>query len=177
MQDLNWNLSRHEYMSDFFLVPALVLAATAAAVALGEPSAKWAASFLLGALAWTLIEYLVHRFVLHVFFRRDHARHHAKPQAWIGISPLVSTGTLALLWALAVGAAGDAGVGSMLFIGFAVGYYAYVWVHFLIHHSSSSLLESLRRHHMFHHRKGARANFGVSLLIWDRIFGTFKPVA
>lgn len=40
---------------------------------------------VLGLVVWTLLEYLIHRFVLHGLdpFRRWHAAHHQRPEALI----------------------------------------------------------------------------------------------
>jgi len=45
--------------------------------------------FALGTLIWTLLEYLLHRFVLHGFdpFRRWHQMHHDRPAARILAGP------------------------------------------------------------------------------------------
>jgi len=170
---MNWDLTRRQYMADFFVVPAFVLMAMTVALMRSEPSMTWLLWGMGGWFAWTLMEYILHRFIFHIFYRRDHARHHAKPFDWIGVTPFVSFISLGLVWLGCFTITADAGRGGALFIGFCVGYYGYMCIHYLIHHSDHKALDRLRRHHLAHHQ-GAQKNFGVSLTLWDRIFSTAK---
>lgn len=145
----------------------------------------WALS---GGLAWTLIEYVLHRFVLHGLppFSRWHAEHHSRPAALIA-SPTFFTATLfATLAALPgwwlLGAWPDCAV----MFGLLAGYLAYGLTHHATHHSSpwlrgrSAWLLRRRRWHALHHGAAAagvaskQGNFGVSSDLWDRVFGTRK---
>ncbi len=113
-----------------------------------------------GVVAWTLAEYVVHRFVLHGFAPTEHRLHHANPddpvltifwQIWICF-PLVY---------LIIGGAFVAG--SLV---------AYAWclfVHHCAHHGPDKLPSRLLKHHQSHHRVATR-NFGVSTMLRDRVF-------
>jgi hypothetical protein len=54
---------------------------------------------LLGLVAWTLLEYALHRFVLHGLqpFRTWHAEHHRRPRALIGTPTILSATLIAAL--------------------------------------------------------------------------------
>jgi sterol desaturase/sphingolipid hydroxylase (fatty acid hydroxylase superfamily) len=125
-------------------------------------AAAAAASFAGGVVAWTLAEYLVHRFVLHDLAPREHGIHHANPdepvltifwQIWV---------CFALVYLIAGGA---------LLAGALVAYAGYLFVHHCAHHAPDKLPLSLINHHQIHHRFATR-NYGVSTTLWDRVFGT-----
>lgn len=134
-----------------------------------------------GLLWWTLLEYLLHRFVFHRFPRtlgRRHLQHHAQPRVRsLARAPLPSSlGGLSLhalvltpLWGLDRAAAFVAGV--------AIGYMAYEWIHWQLHsgQQTSRRFPVLRRHHLMHHHLHAGSRFGVSSRFWDRLFGTMGP--
>ena len=60
---------------------------------------------------------------------------------------------------------------AVTFVGFAAGYFGYITIHWLIHHSSRQFIAPLKAHHDMHHRR-ARVNFGVSTRLWDVVFRT-----
>ena len=113
-----------------------------------------------GIVAWTLAEYIVHRFVLHGFAPTEHRLHHANPdgavltifwQIWI---------CFALVYLIAGGA----------FVAGAA-YAWYLFVHHCAHHGPDKLPLPLLKHHQSHHRFASR-NYGVSTTLWDHVFGT-----
>lgn len=138
----------------------------------------WALS---GLAAWTLVEYLLHRFVLHRVppFKRLHAAHHQRPTALIG-TPTLMTATL---FGLLVFAPSHAAFGlwraCALTLGMVSGYLAYIIIHHGVHHwrGSSPWLQRRRRWHGLHHRSPAQpACFGVTSGFWDYVFGTVDAV-
>jgi len=149
---------------------------------LGVPSV--AAVFLLGLVAWSLAEYLLHRFVFH--FEPDtrwgrrlhfiiHGVHHDYPHdpMRLVMPPSVSVPLailVFLLFRLLVGP-----VWSLpSFAGFLVGYLIYDMTHFHIHHhrSDNRLSLALRRYHYRHHFQQSDRGFGVTSSLWDRVFRT-----
>ena len=135
---------------------------------------------LFGFVSCGLLEYAVHRWVLHgppSIARRGHAQHHAAPQALIS-TPLfvIMTGALAI-WGL-LGLVLPAGVAALLVFGLYAGYNSFALMHHWQHHGNDlarvAYLRRLERlHHLRHHRQVV--NFGISTTIWDRLFGTFQP--
>ncbi|RYE52422.1 MAG: hypothetical protein EOP18_10765, partial [Rhizobiaceae bacterium] len=64
-----WQLTPFEYKIDFVLAPLLFgIALWSARISLAQ--------IVLGALAWSFSEYVVHRFLFHRKFRKDHWAHH-----------------------------------------------------------------------------------------------------
>ena len=149
-----------------------------------------AALIVTGALAWTLGEYLMHRFAMHALkgrgmASREHLTHHAVYDsvlekwwfAWMGV---VGVGL-----ALGVNTSHLMGsVGWCLGIGWVGGYGFYDWLHFRAHRRDIRRPQSLagtyerfvRRHHFHHHFGHPTANHGVTTPVWDLVFGTFERV-
>jgi cyclopropane-fatty-acyl-phospholipid synthase len=135
-----------------------------------------------GLAMWTLVEYLLHRFLLHRVapFRGWHARHHRRPAA------LIATPTLwtATLFVLLVFAPALAALGLWralaLTLGMVGGYLAYTLVHHGVHHAGGRLplLRPRTRWHARHHCAAAPpACFGVTSGLWDHVFGTADAAA
>jgi sterol desaturase/sphingolipid hydroxylase (fatty acid hydroxylase superfamily) len=171
---------------NYWVVMLSDLAAALAFLALGllRFSGPWVLAggvVLMGFLSCGLLEYVVHRWVLHgppSLARRGHAQHHGEPRALIS-TPLfvIMTGALAL-WGL-FGLVLPVGLAALLVFGLYAGYNYFAFVHHQQHHRGKDVgcvaywrrLEQL--HHLHHHRQVV--NFGISTTIWDRLFGTFQP--
>ncbi|OYU98451.1 MAG: hypothetical protein CFE45_16455 [Burkholderiales bacterium PBB5] len=145
----------------------------------------WAAT---GALLWTLLEYALHRFVLHGLppFKHWHAEHHRRPAALIA-SPTVLSATLFVAlatlpswWLLGSWPA------CALNFGLICGYLVYSLAHHAMHHSMpwperrSTWLDHRRRCHALHHAaprgdRSASGHYGVSSGLWDQLFGSHRP--
>jgi sterol desaturase/sphingolipid hydroxylase (fatty acid hydroxylase superfamily) len=139
---------------------------------------------LAGLLAWSLTEYVLHRWAFHFVGPKPwqrrlhfilHGVHHDFPQdpgrlvMPLGVSiPLGAV--FFLLMRLLLGAEWSAPV----FVGFGLGYLAYDNIHYALHHFklSSGVGRWLKRHHMLHHHAGAETRWGVSSPLWDVVFGT-----
>jgi sterol desaturase/sphingolipid hydroxylase (fatty acid hydroxylase superfamily) len=151
---------------------------------LGIAAAPFVTLLLLGALLWTLAEYLLHRWVFHyvgpsAWQRRMHfiihGVHHDYPQdATRLVMPLGASIPMGVvfftLFRLTMGPV----YGAPFFIGFGLGYLAYDGLHFAVHHfrMSSRAGKWLKRYHMIHHHTGVDARYGVSSPLWDYVFGT-----
>jgi len=140
---------------------------------------------LLGVLTWTLLEYVIHRFLGHEPklrpnpFATEHVRHHSEGDyfapTWKKL--LVAVFFTALLaWpAMAV-----AGVGPGL--GYLAGLMGFYGVYEVLHrreHTHAGVTAYgrwARRHHFAHHYSDARFNHGVTTPLWDLVFRTYRPV-
>jgi sterol desaturase/sphingolipid hydroxylase (fatty acid hydroxylase superfamily) len=142
--------------------------------------------FAAGWLAWTLMEYLLHRFLFHwkgtgpsgemrAFLM--HGYHHEYPDDGMRLvaPPMMSWGPAALV-ALAWWAILGARLWAPVFAGTVAGYVAYDWIHYYTHHARPrfALGKWLRRYHMLHHHKSENAYYGVSSPLWDLVFGTWR---
>lgn len=144
-----------------------------------------AACYVAGLAAWSLVEYVMHRFSFHhspqterqlAFGYLMHGVHHAYPddsRRWV--MPLVATlpiGVVLLTCAcLAFGI-----LGLPAFAGFMHGYFAYDTLHWTIHRNArgSRLVRYLRKYHLQHHYAAPDRHFGVSSPLWDVFFGTWR---
>jgi sterol desaturase/sphingolipid hydroxylase (fatty acid hydroxylase superfamily) len=135
---------------------------------------------LLGAAGWTLLEYVLHRFVFHARSARgpgamEHRRHHAQVNyfapAWQkALAALVTTAILLpLLSWLAGFALGSAGT-----LGFIGMYLLYEILHRRVHtrppHNRYGRWR--RKNHFAHHFVNPRLAQGVTTPVWDLVFGT-----
>jgi sterol desaturase/sphingolipid hydroxylase (fatty acid hydroxylase superfamily) len=171
----------------FWVGPVLIV--TAVRVAHGPMRGTVAMLlFAAGWLAWSFLEYLLHRFIFHMGARTPserlrafmlHGYHHEFPDDPMRLvaPPLMSwpigIAVAALLYAL---------IGPPhwlpMFAGMATGYLAYDWIHYYTHHfhPRRGIGKWLRSYHMLHHFQDRESRFGVSSPLWDLVFGTYKPV-
>lgn len=145
------------------------------------------AACLGGWLVFTLVEYLVHRFVFHMTFADTregkvagfltHGYHHQYPRdpTRLVLPPMMSLPIASTLFAISHvvlgGGAFDAG-----FAGFLFGYVTYDTVHYVVHHTkkTTGVTGWMRRYHLLHHHDHEPARYGVSSPLWDLVLGTFK---
>jgi dihydroceramide fatty acyl 2-hydroxylase len=168
-----------------FFAPAILMALVAA----HRPGTvlRHAVAFFAGWLVWTLVEYLVHRFLFHWTFAATregrvaafltHGYHHAYPRdpTRLVLPPLVSVPLAAGFFVLAHfvlgGGAFDAAYG-----GFVAGYITYDSMHYVVHHTrtKTGIIGWLRRYHLMHHHDEVPARYGVSSPLWDLVLGTYR---
>jgi sterol desaturase/sphingolipid hydroxylase (fatty acid hydroxylase superfamily) len=140
-------------------------------------------SVLGGALLWTLLEYLLHRFVFHeqVLGRgpaSEHAQHHVRVSWFAPWSAKLRLAALILpVLSAAAWLAGGAAVGVPLISGTVASWLIYERLHRSIHVRAprGPYGRWARRHHLHHHFRNPRANHGVTTPLWDRVFGTLEP--
>lgn len=139
-----------------------------------------------GVLAWSLIEYLLHRLLGHDlrtrpnFFATEHTRHHAEGDyfapAWK--KALGACAAIPLIGALATSVAGETN-GFVFGLSFVATYATYEIVHRRAHtHAGFGPYgRYLRRHHFHHHFSDPQTNHGVTSPLWDVVFGTWRRPA
>lgn len=179
MSLLSFEHGRAAYLADFLLYGAAV-AVLAVLLVVASPRGLGAAQMgllLAGLLAWSAVEYGLHRFVLHRLspFRRWHRQHHRRPAALICTPTPLSAGLIGLLVFLPAALLGDRWRAAALTLGLLIGYLAYAVTHHAIHHARSggAWLRQRRRWHALHHRRhGGTRCYGVTSSFWDRVFGT-----
>ena len=137
-----------------------------------------------GVLAWTLTEYVLHRFFFHwipagKFGARMHfvfhGVHHDYPNDTMRLvmPPALSVPLAALFYLLFLLLFGKA-LAAPFFAGFVSGYLFYDLSHYAIHHATLKhpFWLNLKKHHVFHHYKDGKRGFGVSSKLWDKVFNT-----
>jgi sterol desaturase/sphingolipid hydroxylase (fatty acid hydroxylase superfamily) len=136
-----------------------------------------------GVVSWTLLEYLIHRWMGHDRrFRRspfgvEHLRHHVEGNYFAPMSKKLIAAVLfiAVLIGPALALAGLAH--GAAYIAGLVGFYGvYEWLHRREHtHAGIGPYGRwARRHHFHHHFADGRVNHGVTSPIWDLVFGTYE---
>jgi sterol desaturase/sphingolipid hydroxylase (fatty acid hydroxylase superfamily) len=143
--------------------------------------------FLSGVLAWTLLEYGLHRFVFHVqiplrnprlreLVNASHLSHHASPRdpTKVLVQPLYGLVISAMLYGLIYAAVRSPLSATVVMIGIWTGFLYYEAVHYRVHFSlsPSGLIARQRRSHFFHHFTNNKRCFGVTSPLWDYVFGT-----
>jgi sterol desaturase/sphingolipid hydroxylase (fatty acid hydroxylase superfamily) len=137
---------------------------------------------------YPLFEYLLHRFVLHGRFlyklpwtakvwKRIHYDHHQNPHdlsvlfgALYTTLPPIFLLSLPIGWLVAGPAGGFAALATAL-----LAFSAYEFCHCVQHlpfTPKNSWLREIKKHHLAHHFHCEQGNYGITTMIWDRVFGT-----
>ena len=170
------------YRADFLLYASALPALAAYLLWTAPRSDWWSASLwvVVGLVSWTLIEYALHRFVLHGLqpFAGWHEAHHERPRALICAPTIFSATLIAVLVFLPVWVIGDLSRACSVTLGLLAGYLAYATTHHGTHHwrANNSWFKSRKRWHALHHHAHAPGCYGVTSSFWDHIFGTL-PLA
>lgn len=143
----------------------------------------FALAFPTGWLLWTFGEYVLHRFAMHHLhgkgiMSREHLEHHVTSGWSFDVNHILSwTGMLlvgALLWAPLGWLVAGPVAGVTVAVGWAFGYFFYEYQHAVAHlrPPRTRYQRWLRVHHFHHHFGAPMANHGVSIGLWDVVFGT-----
>ncbi len=137
-----------------------------------------------GFITWTLIEYLVHRFLYHTETESDfflklqfngHGIHHQHPKdpERLAMPPLpgiiLASVFFGIFWLIMQQKA------MAFFPGFMLGYLCYITMHYFQHRIKSPKYKPWQRlwvHHKAHHYSNPYKAFGVSTRFWDYVFDT-----
>ena len=137
--------------------------------------------FNLGRLSFTLVEYLLHRYVYHSgeynrpteWQYKVHGIHHEHPNVedQLAMPIPLALSILFLFYLLFSVIMGPLAL--FFFPGFLFGYAFYLTMHYLIHvrKAPKNFFKWFWRHHHLHHRFDHLA-FGLSSRLWDRVFRT-----
>ncbi|NXA90644.1 FA2H hydroxylase, partial [Melanocharis versteri] len=146
--------------------------------------------FLLGMILWSLLEYLIHRFVFHMKPPASsyylitlhfllHGQHHKSPfdSSRLVFPPVPASlvigffyGVLRLLLPQVLGLS--------VFVGGLCGYVIYDMMHYYLHYGSprkGTYLYGLKAYHVKHHFEHQKSGFGISTRFWDYPFRTLIP--
>lgn len=142
-----------------------------------------------GFVVWTLIEYVLHRYVFHWYKDTPRGRrvhfllhgvHHDYPNDTDRlVMPLLTSVPLAVIfYGLFYAMFGELRYVEPFYAGFAIGYLVYDGTHYALHHfkQTTRVGKLLKRHHMLHHHADHDGGFGVSSPLWDYVFRTMPQV-
>lgn len=145
------------------------------------------ALLLVGVFAWTLLEYVFHRFLFHMervlpshqiaysLHFLLHGVHHFLPmdRMRLVMPPVLfaflSSGPYFLFRAIL-----GQKILNPLYSGAVSSYIAYDMCHYFFHHGLSriGLINQMKSYHMAHHYKDYNKGYGVTSILWDVIFHT-----
>lgn len=144
--------------------------------------------FPLGMITFTLVEYLIHRFIFHFEPENKkqeklkyniHGVHHEFPKDKdrLAMPPVISLLVAMVFFFLFYALMGQ--TVWLFFSGFSAGYSTYLVIHYAVHRyrPPANFLKYLWKHHSLHHYKSDEAAFSVSLPIWDILFKTMPVVS
>lgn len=175
MRFLKLEHSRIVYFSDFVVYLALIAAASGALLRFAPQAhrVELIVSVVAGLVGWTLIEYLMHRFIFHGLepFRRWHGEHHHRPHALIGTPAFLSGALIFAFVSLPIMLLWNVWEATAITLGIIIGYLGYMWVHHVVHHwrTDNAWIRQRKRRHAIHHMKPT-CEFGVTTSVWDHIF-------
>lgn len=147
-----------------------------------------AAYWVFGFFLWTLIEYVMHRFLFHVDrYLPDnrvgitlhfllHGIHHYLPmdKYRLVMPPTLFVVLAAPFWKLAHAVFAYNWYAALtVYCGGVFGYICYDLTHYFLHHRNlPSYYKALKKYHLQHHFADFDNGFGVTSRFWDVVFGT-----
>jgi sterol desaturase/sphingolipid hydroxylase (fatty acid hydroxylase superfamily) len=140
---------------------------------------------VLGIVAFTFVEYMMHKHFFHMepdtpikdkLQYGIHGVHHDYPRDKdrLAMPPFVSAAYAAILYLVFTLLMGDF---ALYFLpGFLLGYSGYLGVHYVVHvyNPPKNFLKVLWVNHAIHHYKNPDSAFGVSSPLWDYLLGTLS---
>lgn len=148
---------------------------------------------LLGIALWTLLEYEVHRFVLHgrfpdgqgwlkhkihKFFDTMHGDHHQRPWDGMYINGYLDALPFGALFVIVSFFLGPYYTAPVTVAGLLQSYVIEEWVHYSVHFHRFQwrYFQYIRFHHWYHHSpRGSVRAFGLTSGLWDDMLGTGIP--
>jgi sterol desaturase/sphingolipid hydroxylase (fatty acid hydroxylase superfamily) len=176
-------LSKVHYSVPLFIfVPLISYFAWTGLTQPGITTVNCILTVLAGLLAWTLTEYVMHRFIFHYQPNTEwgkklhfifHGVHHDYPNdAKRLVMPPSMSIPLATAFYFLFKVTVPALYLNTFFASFLTGYLCYDMFHYAFHHGTftNPILKKLKQHHMQHHYADADRGYGVTSVLWDIIF-------
>ncbi len=168
-------------------IPVIIYFTWEAFVVLDATVWQYAGFYIVGLVIWSLVEYIMHRFVFHLppkgaIMERMHfifhGVHHDYPndRLRLVLPPSVSIPLALLLYFIFAQLFNPLQM-ACFFPGFITGYLIYDIGHYAMHHYNfkSGIMKKVKQHHMLHHYSDDEKGYGVSTPLWDWIFGSDFP--
>lgn len=149
-----------------------------------------------GVLSWTVVEYLVHRYVLHgrfpdgagivqrwlhTAFDTLHTEHHARPWDGDHINGTIKDTAMYVAFFAALSCLAPLPTAPVFVAGFVQAYIIEEWIHQSVHFIAvykfrGPYWRCITRHHSYHHSpRGSELAFGLTNGMWDIAFCTRIP--
>lgn len=178
-------LSKVHFTVPLFIYTPVIAYFLYRSAVVGTPVLPLIGFFALGVFVWTAAEYILHRFVFHFepsspWGRRMHfvfhGVHHDYPRDAMRLvmPPSASIPLAFIFYFLFTLIFSDKGHLWAFFPGFVFGYLIYDMMHYAMHHANfkSGIFKKIKQHHMLHHYDDMSKGYGVSSVLWDKIFGS-----
>jgi sterol desaturase/sphingolipid hydroxylase (fatty acid hydroxylase superfamily) len=171
------------------------LSTVTVALSMGRNPFKIGTFFVAGVAAWTYVEYLAHRYVLHgrfpdgpglirhflhKSFDHLHWEHHARPWDGNHINGTIKDTLPFVILLAGLAALFPLETAPVFLAGMIQSYIAEEWVHHSVHfyNFGGAYFRYIRRHHLYHHSpRGSEVGFGLTNGIWDVLRATRIPEA
>jgi sterol desaturase/sphingolipid hydroxylase (fatty acid hydroxylase superfamily) len=141
--------------------------------------------FVIGVLTWTLLEYVIHRYVFHYEPKTRagkllhfimHGVHHDYPNdaTRLVMPPIISVPLAVVFYVVFILTLGRFAPAALA--GFGFGYVCYDTIHYATHHFAMKrgVWRWLKQYHLRHHYHDDQAGYGVSSPLWDYVFKTTR---
>ena len=141
--------------------------------------------FVVGVLTWTLLEYVIHRYVFHYAPKTRlgkllhfimHGVHHDYPNdaTRLVMPPIISVPLAIIFYVVFIFTLGRFAPAALA--GFGFGYVCYDSIHYATHHFAMKrgIWRWLKQYHLRHHYQDDHAGYGVSSPLWDYVFKTTR---
>lgn len=153
----------------------------------GLPAYVVAPLYVFGLGLWTLIEYLMHRFIFHIekllpdhplafaLHFLLHGVHHYLPmdRMRLVMPPSLFVILCYPIYKLCFFLFPQYYVAMSIFAGGFMGYICYDVTHYSLHHKKlPEFMKEVKKHHLDHHYKNYDLGYGVTSKFWDSVFGT-----
>ena len=141
--------------------------------------------FVIGVLTWTLLEYVIHRYIFHYVPKTRvgkllhfimHGVHHDYPNdaSRLVMPPIISVPLAVVFYIVFILTLGRFAPAALA--GFGFGYVCYDTIHYATHHFAMKrgVWRWLKQYHLRHHYQDDHAGYGVSSPLWDHVFKTTR---
>jgi len=153
-------------------------------IQMGRTITEVAMMVVFGIFLWTLIEYVLHRFLFHINTKSYWANtahyllqgcHHKHPMDGLRlVFPPAAAAILCFPFWNLIKLFSTPSTTPGLFGGGLLGYVIYDCAHYYLHHGqpSSDPAKYLKKYHLNHHFRIQTKGFGITSTLWDHVFGT-----
>ncbi|MBM7717604.1 sterol desaturase/sphingolipid hydroxylase (fatty acid hydroxylase superfamily) [Bacillus thermophilus] len=185
---------KRKFLKEYFLYPDIFVMTVLWIISVGfmmpHVGSLWTwLAFVLGMIAYTLVEYMTHRFLFHMnppknpfllhLLKRLHYDHHVNPNElhllflplWYTLPNLLIAGIIAYLVTSSLALTNSFLAGVVLFLLF------YEWKHYIAHRPIKPISpwgRWMKKMHLWHHFKNENYWYGVTNPVYDWAMGTFK---
>lgn len=176
-----WTDKRSLFIVSMLIIYSFVFVFTA------QQQGAWIA-FGSGMVAFIIIEYAAHRFILHGVLAKwmtkaykGHEDHHDHPtdMVYLLTPNAYNVPNHILLWVVACIITGSLHLGSAALIGLSLYHLYYEWSHFISHRAIVPLTpwgKWMKKYHLLHHFKSPNHRYGVTNPAIDIIVGTYASL-